>query len=187
MISKGNRCILIVNDFPKNDLIKNMLHTKVIIKQKIDKEWNFIVFKRAEEFYSYNLYPDSKKSQLYFFMSTDMPLKVLIPIREFLLLYRECPVMSLQDTAIRKFYNEINNSNYIIFKNMTHNNFDSVGDMLDCINRKLLNEIRCKFYYLPIKPNQHIIRYKSTFVYMLNKFIKPFKSILKVLSKYLLK
>lgn len=95
--------------------------------------------------------------------------------------------MSLQDIAIRKFYNQIHNSDYIIFKSMTHKNFDSVGDMLDSINRKLLDEIRCKFYCLHIKQNQHITTFKSTFVDILNKLLKSFKGILKALSKCILK
>lgn len=169
MTSNENRCVLIVNEFPKHDLIKD---TKVIIKRKID-DWNLKIFKKTDEFYNYNLYPESKKSPLYFFMSADMPLKVLIPIREFLLLYRESPVMSLQDIAIRKFYKEINESNCIIFKDITHKHFDGVGDMLDCINRKLLDEIRSKACGLHIKGN--------------NKLSEYFESILKALKMLFIK
>lgn len=94
--------------------------------------------------------------------------------------------MLLLDIAVRMFYNEINNSEYVFFKSLTHNNFDCVGIHLIVLIENYLTEKDANFIAYILNKINVLLYFNPHFSYTLNKSIKYFKGILKALSRSLL-
>lgn len=111
----------------------------------MEDNWIFFIVLKNEN--TLKLYPGSDEIEVSFHCDDDLPLKILMKIRNHLLSYTNVVVKTLEDMALDKFNETVNYLNYNIAINKNVSDFQTMLYFRSVwINRTLLYGIRRSMY-----------------------------------------
>lgn len=139
MTPEPKTCTLFVHDVTDN------YSTPKRIEVPLEDNWIFFIILKNENIL--NMDPGTEENEILFHYDEDLPLKILMKIRNLLMSYTNVAVKSLEDMALDKFNETVNYLNYNIPINKNVSNFQTMLYFRSVwINKTLMNGI-CRSMY----------------------------------------